>query len=270
MHKILTPITIALLFLAAASAPAEPLASRLSTVDRDARGKLLSDNLVRRDLDSWRDVSLIPDHPFRRQIRDDIKDARLNVLSEQLILVDRAISDEEFLALYNSLRHVRDLDDIEYYNPEAEVWYPLFDGSYRVTDEESTTPMPDPIARRIPGEDSFLVRQGLPPFGENVSRYEYRHRAGAILFSSHNLTRIKYKGFPVVGPEEMVTHFLMIREPDYLLVYAVGGAQVFNFLGLLSGVIENSFTSRTTGLFEWYSKNYLDPLRDGQLVSATR
>ncbi len=239
-------------------------------MDRDARGTLLSDNLVRRDLDSWRDVSLIPDHPFRRQIRDDVKDARLNVLSEQLILVDRPISDEEFLALYNSLRHVRDLDDIEYYNPEADVWYPLFDGSYRVADEESTTPVSDPIASHIPGEDSFLVRQGLPPFGENVSRYEYRHRAGAILFSSHNLTRIKYKGFPVVGPEKMVTHFLMIREPDYLLVYAVGGAQVFNFLGLLSGVIDNSFTSRTTGLFEWYSENYLDPLRDGELVSATR
>ena len=249
---------------------AEPLASRLSTVDRDARGKLLQENVVRRDLDSWRDVSLIPDHPFRRDIRRDVRDTRLNVLSEQLILVDRAISDEEFLALYNSLRHIRDLDDIEYYNPEADVWYPLFDGSYRVADEDSTTPLPDPIADRIPGEDSFLVRQGLPPFGENVSRYEYRHRPGAILFSSYNLSRIKYKGFPVVGPEEMVTHFLMIRESDYLLVYAVGGAQVFNFLGLLSGVIDNSFTSRTTGLFEWYSENYLEPLREGELVSATR
>lgn len=249
--------------------PAEPLADHLSTVDRDARGELRRDNLVRRDLDSWREVSLIPDHPFRREIRRDVRDTRLNVLSEQVILVDRAITDEEFLALYNSLRHVRELDEIEYYNPEAEVWYPLFDGSYRVNDEESTKALPDSILSDIPRQDSFLVRQGLPPFGENVSRYEYRHRDGAILFSSHNLTRIKYKGFPVVRPEQMVTHFLMIREPDYLLVYAVGGAKVFNFLGLLSGVIENSFTSRTTGLFEWYSENYLEPLREGDLAPAT-
>jgi hypothetical protein len=121
------------------------------------------------------------------------------------------------------------------------------------------------VVERIPPRDEILVRQGLPPFGETVSRYTYVRDDDALRFSGENLTRITYKGFPVVGPKEMTTNFLLIRESDYLLVYGAGGARVFNFLGLLSGVIENSFTSRTTGLFDWYSKNYLDPLREGEL-----
>jgi hypothetical protein len=254
--------TLLLVLLCAPTAiSAQSLDSFLSPLGRQQEDAVRASEALKRDLDSWRDVELLPDHHYSEDIRESLEDARPNVLSETLILIPNGITDSQFLELYNSLRRVSELGDIEYYNPEKEKWHPLFTYSHRVPDEDSERALPDPVVDRIPREDEMLVLQGLPPFGDTVSRYAYRHRGGAFLFSSRNLTRIKYRGFPVVGPEEMITHFLLLRGEDFVLLYGVGGAQVFNFLGLLSGVIENSFESRTTGLFDWYSATYLEPLR---------
>jgi hypothetical protein len=258
---------ILLLFVSSVTA-AQSLSHRLSEVPDTERAELLETGSVKRDRDSWRRIRLIPEHPFAEDIRDRLKDARPNVVSETLILVPRRITDTEYLELYNSLRRVSELADIEYYNPEKELYHALFTSSYRIPNPESDERLPDPIVDNIPQQDEILVRQGLPPFGDAVSRYTYVSGHNGIHFSGRNLTRITYKGFPVVGPGEMVTDFLMIRGLDYLLVYGIGGAQVFNFLGLLSGVIDNSFTSRTTGLFNWYSRNYLQPLREGELAAS--
>jgi hypothetical protein len=257
------------LLLGAPAAWSQSLDELLRPLGRSERQAVLNTNSVQRNIDSWRDVELLPAHPFSEDIRETLGDARPNVLSETIILVRRGITDSEYLELYNSLRRVSELSDIEYYNPEKEKWHPLFDFSYRVEDEESETPLPDPVVTRIPRSDQLLVRQGLPPFGDTVSRYSYRALDNAFLFSGVNVTRITYKGFPVVTPEEMISSFLLIRGSDYVLLYGVGGARVFNFLGLLSGVIDNSFESRTTGLFDWYSQTYLDPLRDGELVGSS-
>ncbi|MFP4232571.1 MAG: DUF6675 family protein, partial [Spirochaetaceae bacterium] len=266
--KQILALSLGALFIGqAAAAGAEPLSSRISHLDRDARRELFDTGAVKRELDSWRDAGLIPEHPLSEAIEDRLSSARPNVLSETLILVRRGISDTEHLKLYNSLRRVSELSDIEYYNPEKDKWHPLFDSSYRIPDENSDSRLDDPVVESIPGEDEILVRQGLPPFGETVSRYTYTSREEALHFSGQNLTRVTYRGFPVVGTDDMVTQFLLIREDDYLLVYGVGGARVFNAFGLLSGVIENSFSSRTTGLFDWYTEHYLEPLRDGELVS---
>lgn len=260
---------VLLLLISTPAAWSQSLDALLRPLDRSEREALLSANSLKRDIDSTRDVELLPAHPLSENIRETLGDARPNVLSETIIVVPRGITDSEYLELYNSLRRVSELSDIEYYNPEKEKWHALFDFSYRVEDEESEAPLPDPVVADIPRSDEILVRQGLPPFGDTVSRYSYEARGNAFLFSSVNVTRITYKGFPVVAPEDMISSFLLIRGSDYVLLYGVGGARVFNFLGLLSGVIDNSFESRTTGLFDWYSQTYLDPLREGELAGAT-
>lgn len=269
MHTRLRALCLSGVFMIAALPVfADSLYSRLNGIDERDRRQLINRGAIKQDLDSWRDVELIPRHELSGDIEDHLRDARPNVLSETLILIRRGITDAEYLELYNSLRRVSELDGIEYYNPEKDKWHPLFTSSFRIPDEDSDRRLADPVVQTMPQRDRILVRQGLPPFGETVSRYTYTNRHGAVHFSGENLTRITYRGFPVVGPREMITHFLIIRERNYLLVYGVGGAQVFNFLGLLSGVIENSFTSRTTGLFDWYTEQYLEPLRDGELSAA--
>ena len=254
-------ITCALLISLSATVAAQSLGSRISDLDRDVRRELLNTGEVKRDLDSWRDVGLVPDHPLSEAIESRISSVRPNVLSETLLLVRRGVTDEEYLELYNSLRRVSELAEVEYYNPEKDKWHSLFGSSYHISEQNSEERLSDPVVGRIPDEDDFLVRQDFAPFGETVSRYMFTADDHAVHFSGENLERVTYRGFPVVGTDDMVTQFLIIREDDYLLVYGVGGANVFNPFGLLSGVIENSFTSRTTGLFEWYTEEYLDPLR---------
>jgi hypothetical protein len=64
----------------------------------------------------------------------------------------------------------------------------------------------------------------------------------------------------VVKPGEMVTYAWVLRGDDYVLMYGIGAAKVFTGFGLFRDRIENSFTSRTDGLFNWLSDNYLDEL----------
>ena len=194
MHRIRI---IALLFCAisivADSGFADTPFSRLTQVEDKYLRELERSGTVKRDLGSWREAELIPQHRFADDIRNSLSDARPNVLSETLILIRRGVSDEEFLTLYNSLRRVSDLADIDYYNPEKDKWHPLFSSSYRVPDKETDTKLPDPLVSEIPESDRFIVRQGLPPFGDTVSRYVYTHGHNAFHFQGHNLTRITYK-----------------------------------------------------------------------------
>lgn len=245
---------------------AESLSQRLSQIPDQHVQELHREMAVHRDLDSWREVELLPNHSLSERVREHLEEAKPNVLSERLTYVEGSLSDEEYLELYNSLRRVSEWSDIEYYNPQKDRWNPLFGRSFRVGSRSSDQALPDPVVSSIPARDEFLVLQDLEPFGETISRYSYTRNRNAFLFVGRNLTRITHRGFPVVGPNEMVTVFMVIREPDFTLVYGVGGANVFNFLGLLSGMIEEPFGNRTTGLLRWYSENYLTPLRRDDLI----
>lgn len=256
-----------LLFIGTHPLLAESLTERLSGVPSQYVSELRAEQAVHRNLGSWENVALVPDHSLTERVQRNLEEAKPNVLSERLTLIDRGVTDAEFLELYNSLRRVSEWADIEYYNPQKDRWNPLFGRSYRVGSESSDKALPDPVVRRIPREDDFLVLQDLEPFGETISRYRYLSRQSAFLFIGRNLTRITHRGFPVVGPQEMVTLFFVLREQDYTLVYGVGGANVFNVFGLLSGMINDPFKNRTTGLLDWYTQNYLTPLREGELVS---
>ncbi len=166
--------------------------------------------------------------------------------------------------MYNALLGVEDLSYLEYYNPEKDVWHDLFKESYRVNDDEDLERVPDLEVTSIPDQLRIPVLQGLPPFGDVLQTYRYDGVAhGGIdgfRFSSENEWEIRYRRIRVVKEEEMVTYAWVLRGDDYLLMYGIGAAKVFTGFGLFRDRIENSFTSRTDGLFDGLSQNYLDEL----------
>lgn len=243
------------------SAELSPEAGRiLHGLSREARGELDRTGRLSRNFDNHRDLHYLPDHPLTRALERSVGDVRPNVISEAVMYLDRGVSDEEFLRLYNAFRAVSELSYMEYYNPEKEVWNELFYDSYRIPDPSTNRPLPDPLAGRIAREDSFYVGQEIPPFGYIASEYSFESEGEAFLFSSTNLDRFYYRDVPVLGPEKMITHVLVIRGEEYVLAYGVGGARVFTLFGILGDQIETPFQARTSALFDWFYQQQLEPL----------
>lgn len=243
--------------------PQLPRAARsvLDTLSRDTLQELTASGKVSRNFDNHRDLRYVPDHPLSEQIEDSVGSVRPKVLSEALMYLDRGVSDAEFRELYNAFRSVSELSYMEYYNPEKEVWNELFYESYHIPDPQTDRALPDPIVTSIPREDSFYVGQEIPPFGYIVSEYSFEAEGEAFLFSSTNLDRFYYRDVPVLAPENMITHVLVIRGSDYVLAYGVGGARVFTLFGILGDRIETPFAARTSALFDWFYTEQLEPLR---------
>jgi len=233
----------------------------LDELSRDSLQQLAGGGKVSRNFDNHRDLRYVPDHRLSEEIGDSVRSVRPKVLSEALMYLDHGVSDEEFLQLYNAFRSVSELSYMEYYNPDKEVWNELFYESYRIPNRETNRPLPDPIVSFIPREDSFYVGQEIPPFGYIVSEYSFEAQREAFLFSSTNLDRFYYRDVPVLAPENMITHVLVIRGADYVLAYGVGGARVFTLFGILGDRIETPFAARTSALFDWFYEKQLAPLQ---------
>ena len=254
---------VLILFASAVALRAEPLTipAPLTSLPREYVTAVSRDGVAMRHVSRADELLLQPDHPFAALIEESLASANPNILTESLMLLPFAVSDGEFLALYNSLRRVSDLADVEYWNEERRRYFDLFTTSFCVAGRNDPRRLPDPLVATIPTHEDIYVLQDIPPFHEAVSRYEYRSDGRSFLFSGVNLDRIRYRGFPVVGRENMINHLMVLRGQDYLVVYGVGGARVTNPLGLLSGRIEGPFRFRTMGLFQWYYDSHVQPLR---------
>ncbi len=262
------PVFTVLFVAVAALVPVADLSAQvyeyLETLPPDAMTELLDSRSVSRTHTDAREVELAPSFPDIRDAVRELRSTGSNIVSERLILVDGPIEDEGLLNVFNALLAVRELSYLEYYNPLKERWNELFYESYRVADEEDLAPLPDIQVDSIPASVVIPVLQELPPFGEVLQTYRYESfdydGVDGFSFSSENEWDIRYRRIRVVKPEEMVTYGWVIRGEDYLLVYGIGAAKVFTGFGLFRDRIENSFTSRTDGLFDWLKQNHLDPL----------
>ncbi len=217
--------------------------------------------LVHDDADS---ITLAPAADEVRNALGVIRSTGANIVSERLVLVERSPGPDRLTNVYNALLGVSDLAYLEYYNPVTELWKDLFKESYRVVGPSDLSPVADEYAERIPDEFSMYVLQGLPPFGEVLQTFAY-HRLGAdspdvdgFTFISSNEWPIRYRNVRVVRDGAMQTFAFVVAGNEFMLLYGVGAARVFTAFGMFADRIENSFTARTAGLFEWLTENHLE------------
>jgi hypothetical protein len=253
-----------LLFLSHVAPLPAQVYSYLGGLPSGARQDLMTQRSVSRTHTNVRDVELAPDFPGVRDAIRNLRSVGANIVSERLILVDGPVSDAGLTTVFNAVLGVSGLSHIKYYNPEKDAHHDLFRESFRVADDKNLDRLPDIQVDTIPEYVAIPVLQDLPPFGDVLQTYRYESVSHSGVdgfhFSSENEWDIRYRRIRVVKPEEMITYAWVIRGDDYLLVYGIGAAKVFTGFGLFRDRIENSFTSRTDGLFDWLSENYLKQL----------
>lgn len=262
MKAPLVPIwtIIILLGIAPAAITAQSLDELLDGLSRSDRRELLNTGSLEQYIEDHRQVAYVPNHPLTRVVEDQANSLRPNVISEQLVLLREGVGTDELLMLYNSLRRISDLSYLEYYNARKDDTNELFYDSYAVDGPKERSPIPDPTVSTIPAEDEVWVVQGLPPFGEILSRYTYRSRGSSFLFVGTNEDTLTYRNVPVVRTGNMITNIVVISGDDFVLMYGLGAVKAFKMFGLLDDRIEAAFSGRTEGLFNWYRDTYLNTL----------
>lgn len=239
---------------------AQTLENLVATLPEDLRSELLETGRVSRYIEDRDDVALLPDHALSRVVTDTLSRERPNVISEQILLIRTRVGADERLDLYNSLRRVSTLSNIQYHNERKDTWHDLFHQSYAVDGPRERRQIEDPVVGRIPDDDRVWALQVLPPFGTVLSEYRYRFDGEAFLFSGTNEDPLFYRNVRVVRPGNMTTFILVVPGDDFLLVYGLGGVRAFMMFGLLDDRIEAAFSGRTEGLFRWYDDNHLSRL----------
>lgn len=163
----------------------------------------------------------------------------------------RSWTEEERLALYNSIRALSTLSGIEYYSASRKRMRVFYERSYLVDGSEGTVPLPDPIVMVIPDRsEAFAIQKDLT-FGENRYRYVYAGMKNVLYFVQVNMTAMNYGIVPILGKEKLRTIVIIADTADDLLVYSVSAIDAIMLPGI-EGKVRDSFSNRADAVFSWF------------------
>ncbi len=194
----------------------------------------------------------IPNDTLQKKI-DAMQSKQENAPSDTISLSSQ--QDSIIMHYYNLLRNITLFSEIRYTNLKDKNVHPLFNTSHRIiSKEERIIISPLPLIRSFPytaTEESTFILQDMPPFGDVVSQYEYVYNANDLSFIGENLTYISYRGFAAVIPRDMFITSQIARTSEGVLIYGLGAVRISGFGIFFGGIINNSFTSRMVGFFDW-------------------
>ncbi len=233
----------------------------LAELSLQERVQLQEHGFVERTPANYRGLGLLPPGALRERVYAEAGEVAPNVLSERLILVSGSATDDDVRAIFNLFYAPTRLSYLRYYNVVKDIDHDLFRECFLTGGPDDRTRRPDSPVTAIPESGHLWVQQGLPPFGDVLQEFVFERMGRGFLFVSSNYDSLSYHDVRVLNKGDMITVIAVIPDGARTIVYALGGARVrpvFSFLG--GDRIENSFSSRNAGLFDYLNETFLKPL----------
>ncbi|MDR2211761.1 MAG: hypothetical protein LBO65_09925 [Spirochaetaceae bacterium] len=161
-------------------------------------------------------------------------------------------SAPERAGLYNQALAISTLAGLQYYSARRKSMRTFYETSTVVSGPDGKTPRPDPSYRDPPPELTIYARQKDLSFGDNVYRYKYYARPGALIFVQENLTAMSYGIIPAVGKNKLRSIVAVYDAGNFLLIYAASMAHAASIPGLNERV-GVSFTNRAEAVLNWFA-----------------
>ena len=152
------------------------------------------------------------------------------------------------------LKSVSALEGITYFSNSRQEDRLLYKRSYRISDAENKTSLPDPVTEDLDGL-SFLVLQEDLTFGENIYRFSYRKDGGCIALFFQNETPLKVMIFTAIREQEMKSVLLVEDLGDDILFYGLVRADYLSVPGMQKR-IDASLSSRMDAMYQWFIAMY--------------
>lgn len=242
--------------LQARALSADDLRAILPTITAAEQSELASTNTLTRLIEPNETPDLIPSTSLDRSVREALTSVKYSVGVESVFIAPYSHTGDgsHLLAWYNTLRSVSKLRGVEYYSTLFRKTRVLFRDSYAVDGESTQRPVPDPLVRELPSDDSILIKQDDSTFGVNLFKLRYRAADDSISMSMSNLNSLNLFLVPVVGPGNMVMEIVVLPYKGYRVFYGCVVVRVATFLGFES-FIRDSFYYRVKALYSWFDAN---------------
>ncbi len=102
--------------------------------------------------------------------------------------------------------------------------------------------------------------QDMPPFGVVRSENKYYQEESSLIMTGVNYTPFVYRNITVISPGNMQFIVSGILTDKGLLLYGVAVAKIKGLAVLFKGYLENSFTSRMRGVYQWFGAKMKDEI----------
>jgi len=127
----------------------------------------------------------------------------------------------------------------------------LFSNSYAVDNAKDKKRIPDPLVTSIPPESSLTIMQDDTRFGTNYYNVRYLGAPDAISMTMTNITTLSLLFIPVISPQDMQLHLVVLPYKGSRLFYGSVVVRVGTMLGL-QGIVRDSFHNRINALYGWF------------------
>ena len=202
---------------------------------------------------------LLPNVAESEEIKNSWNDADAVYSMENLFLYPK---NEKQLQRKNDvdeisviLRSISQLKGITYFSTEAQSSQVLYEESCFIDNLTSKQPIKDPLQGTADGLQ-LTVYQHDRSLGDIYYEYRYRQDSESVAFFAHNLTTVKVKFIPIIGPDNLHITLFVHDMGDYLLVYGLTQAGFLPFPGILKNRINASFVNRVNAIYDWFITQY--------------
>ncbi len=265
MKKSCCSILVALLFVLLP--PAAGFALSLDDLRAAAPGltdaqaeSLLTKGSVTRFFQPHESAELVPDCSLAPTIKADMSSLDYSIGVEVLFIAKPGDESgpDPLLGWYNILRSISTLKGVEYYSVLDGKMRVLFSNSYAVDNATDKKRIADPLVTSLPPESSITIMQDDTRFGTNYYRVRYLAAADAISMTMTNITTLSLLFIPVISPQDMQLHLVVLPYQGSRLFYGSVVVRVGTMLGL-QGIVRDSFHNRINALYGWF-KSMADKL----------
>jgi hypothetical protein len=167
------------------------------------------------------------DSPFRAQLNT----ISPSVVIESLFILPYQAEAPEPLAIYNGLRHVRNLKGRLYHSDTRGADVPLFEDATRLESAKRTRAIDDPPPRQtLPDAETIYIRLKDINFGNSYYQADVKKTPRGFTYSLSNNRNVTYGIFTVIRSGNFITQFYFEPIDEGILIYVLSGAEVSNFI----------------------------------------
>ncbi len=201
--------------------------------------------------------SILPAYAGSEALRAALGAEKPGLVVEALYVLRRPSPESpeaELRRIYSTLLAISSLEGIEYWSASRQTMRTFYAESWRIDSPESAQRLPDaqaPATGPLPASALYYTYQRDLSFGANKYSYDYRAYPEGIGLEMINLTKMTYKGIPLLSPKALKVRVLIVQAEEALLFYVVSAADVPS-LPFVRGKVQESVTNRAEALYKWF------------------
>jgi len=198
-------------------------------------------------------AALVPNCALAPRIEADMSSVDYSIGVEVLFVTKPGedANSDPLLGWFNILRSISTLKGVQYYSVLDGKMRVLFSDSYAVDNPTDKKRIPDPLVVSLPPESSITIMQNDTRFGTNYYGVRYLTAPDAISMTMTNITTLSLLFIPVISPQDMQLHLVVLPYKGSRLFYGSVVVRVGTMLGL-QGIVRDSFHNRIDALYGWF------------------